>query len=202
MASRIDWERIEPDWRAGLKSVLQIAADYESDTSQKVSHTAINKHFRKLGVPRDLKAKVQAKADAMVSAAEVSGKVSTETTATDAKIIDANATIIANVQLSQRKDIGRSRRLALSLMEELEAETGNIELFHELGELLRSADDKGQDKRNDLYQKVISSAGRIDSMKKLAETMRVLISLEREAFGIDEKSKDKGGEPTTYNMSF
>ncbi len=87
---RIDWERIEPGWRAGVKSVLQIAADYTKSTGDKVSHTAINKHFRDLGVPRDLSAKIKAKADAIVSASIVSGNVSTETTETTAKIINSS----------------------------------------------------------------------------------------------------------------
>ena len=48
-----DWERIEPGWRAGIKSVLQLAADYEAETGDKITHTAINKHFKKIGVLRN-----------------------------------------------------------------------------------------------------------------------------------------------------
>lgn len=44
----IDWEAIEKDWRAGIKSVLQIAKEHE------ISHTAINKRFKKFGVIRDI----------------------------------------------------------------------------------------------------------------------------------------------------
>ncbi|MNV92608.1 hypothetical protein D3C71_1872240 [compost metagenome] len=77
----------------------------------------------------------------------------------------------------------------MSLLDELETETGDIDLFRELGDILRSEDDKGQDRRNDVYQKVISSAGRIDSMKKLAETLKNLVGIEREAYGIAEATK-------------
>ncbi|MGA3803698.1 hypothetical protein ACI2TB_05045 [Ralstonia nicotianae] len=186
---KVDYERIEPDWRAGLKSPAQLAAEYTAETGVSVSHAAIIKHFKKLGIPRDLKAKVRAKADAMVMASMVTGKVSTETTKRDAEIIADSAVVVANLQVSHRKDISRARKLAMTLLEELEVETGRIDLFEELGEILRSEDDKGQDKRNDIYRKVISSAGRIDGMKKLAETLKVLISLEREAYGLAETER-------------
>jgi len=182
---RIDWERIEPGWRAGVKSVLQIAADYTKSTGDKVSHTAINKHFRDLGVPRDLSAKIKAKADAIVSASIVSGNVSTETTETTAKIINENAVEIANVRLSHRKDIGRSRTLAMRLLEELEQQTAQVPELSQLGELMYSPDDKGIDKLNELYQKIISLPGRTKTMVDLSNTLKTLIGLERQAFGLD-----------------
>lgn len=193
---RIDWERIEPDWRAGRKSVLQIAADYETETGTKVSHTAINKHFKTLGVPRDLSQKVRDKADALVSAAMVSGMVSTETNLADSKIIETNAVVVANVQLSQRKDIIRGRALCMSMLAELEAESDNPELFAQIGELLAAPDEKGVDKLNEAYRKAISLPQRIDGVKKLAETLKILVGLERQAFGISDNAEgDKPQEP-------
>lgn len=116
---KIDWERVEPDFRAGVKSVLQIAAEYKKATGVSVTHGAINKHFKALGVTRDLTAKVLAKAKAIVSASMVSGKVSAETTATDSEIINKSAVDIATVQLSHRKDVNDLRSKAVSLSLEL-----------------------------------------------------------------------------------
>jgi hypothetical protein len=169
----IDWEAIEPAWRAGIKSVMQIADDYYQATGQTISHTAINKHFKALGVPRDLSAKIRAKAEAMVSASIVSGIVSTETTAT-----------------SQRRDIQRARSLAMSLLSELEATTDNAELFQELGLMLRSEDKQGNDRRNDLYHKVISLSGRVTNVKQLSDTLKTLVGLERQAFNMNEDGAD------------
>jgi hypothetical protein len=174
----IDWECIERDYRAGILSVREIAA------SQCITHGAINKRAKRDGWERDLKAKIQAKADALVSKREVSALVSAERLDTERGIVDANATRIADVRMAHRTDISRGRRLAMAMLEELEVETGDVGLFEELGEVLRKEDDKGQDKRNDIYMKVISSAGRIDSMKKLADTLKTLIGLEREAYSI------------------
>jgi len=179
----IDWEAIEKDWRAGIKSVLQISKEYG------LSHTAINKRFKKLGVPRDLKAKIKAKADAMVSIAMVSASVSTETKFNEVEIIEANATIQANALLDHRTDIKRHRALSISLLAEIEAETSNPELFEQLGEMLAKPDDKGNDKLNELYRRVISTPSRIDSMKKLAETLKTLVALERQSLGLDDDKK-------------
>lgn len=187
-SSRIDWERIEPGWRAGVKSVLQLAAEYEDESGKSVSHTAINKHFKKLGVPRDLKGKIQAKADALVSAAQVSAKVSAETTLTDAQIVNEVAKDVAAIRLSHRKDISRSRTLAAKLLSELESQTDSVELLEQLGTLMSSPDEKGYDKMGELYRKVIATPSRIDSMKKLAETAKTLIGLERDAWGINSDS--------------
>lgn len=194
--SQVDWEAIEPFWRAGIKSVTQIATEYTETTGISVSHTAINKHFKKLGVPRDLDAKVQAKAKAMVSNAMVSGKVSTETTATDAQIIVAAATEVATVRLSHRKDINKSRVLVRSLLEEIERQTDSPDLFDKLAALVADApDDESKEDAaarkalQDSFYKVVSLSGRVDNVKKLVDAMKTLVGLERQAFGIlDEEA--------------
>ena len=109
----VDWELIEQDWRAGIKSVLQIAVE------NGISHTAINKRFKKLGIPRDLSAKVRAKADSLVSMAMVSAEVSTETTMTDAHIINSNAARLADVQLAHISGSKTLRLKAQSYLHEL-----------------------------------------------------------------------------------
>lgn len=181
---KVDYEHIEPGWRAGLKSPSQLAREYTEATGVQVSHAAIIKHFKRLGVPRDLSAKINAKAERMVTEAMVTGKVHTVTTKADATIIDTAALEVATIRVDHRKDIRRSRKLAMGLLAELEIQTVDIGLFEELGELLRREDDKGVDKLNDIYHKVISSGSRIGSMKSLAETLKTLVALEREAYGI------------------
>lgn len=173
-----DWERVELDYRAGLLSVREIAE------ARGCSHTAINKRAKKEGWERDLKAKIRAKADALVSKREVSKEVSTERAETERTVVEANAQVIADVRMAHRRDIKRARALCLALLEEMEDQTHNRELYQELGDLLRAEDKNGQDRRNDLYNKVISSSGRISSTKQLSETLKVLVALEREAYGI------------------
>lgn len=174
----IDWERIEYDYRAGILSVREISE------ARGVSHTAVNKKAKQLGWERDLKAKIKAKADALVSKAEVSKEVSSRRVATEKETIDSGAQLIADVRLGHRKDIVRFRNLASKMLAELEGVTDNRDLFDELGELMRNPDDKGQDRRNDLYQRVIDLPSRSKTMKEMSDTLKTLIGLERDAYDI------------------
>jgi chaperonin cofactor prefoldin len=185
----IDWETIRVHYSAGVKSVREIGAEFG------VSHTMINKRAKQESWTRDLNAKIKAKADALVSKALVSSEVATETKITEQVTIEVEAQVQARIRLAHRQDIARNRSLVQKLMEELESVTDNRELFEQLGELLYAPDDKGNDKRYELYSKVISMAGRIDSAKKLVETLKVLVALEREAFGMD---KGEGGAKGSF----
>lgn len=181
-----DWEAIESAYRAGLLSVREIASQHG------ITHGAINKRAKRDGWERDLKAKIKSKADALVSKREVSSKVSTETATTERILVEANAEVIANVRMEHRGDIRRARNIANTLLAELEAECTDVAALEQLGDLLRREDDKGMDKLNDLYHKVISMPGRVKSMKDLSDTLKNLIGLERQAYDI--------GGPETDNV--
>lgn len=179
----IDWEKIELDYRAGVKSLREIAAEHD------ISDGAIRKRAKRDDWSRDLSAKINAKAEDLVRKELVRSEVRTQTAISEKETIDANAHQQAAVRLSQRKDIQRSRSIAMQLFDELEHQVGvaNVELLEDLGELMRREDDKGQDKLNDIYHKIISLPGRVKSMKDLSDTLRTLIALERQAFGLDDK---------------
>ena len=179
----IDWERIEIEYRAGVLSVREIAATCG------VSHTAIQKRSKAQGWNRDLNAKIKAKADALVAKAEVANKVATEKSATDQQVIEANAQAIVSIRLAHRSDISRSRTMVVSLLTELEGQTEDRGLFEAFGEMMRSENRWGADKLNDLYHKIISLPGRVDSIKKLSDALKTLIGLEREAYGIESTDK-------------
>lgn len=181
-----DWEKIELDYRAGIKTLREIAADHG------ISEGAIRKRAKRDGWERDITAKIAQKADALVRKDAVRSEVRKESAISEREIIDANAQAIVSVRLSHRKDIQRSRRITMGLLEELEQQTGadNVALLEQMGELMRSEDDKGQDKLNDLYRKIISLPGRAKTMKDLGESLRVLVTLERQAFGLDAAGQD------------
>lgn len=182
-----DWERIESDYRAGVLSLREIAGPY------KVTEGAIRKRAKRDGWERDLGAKIQAKAESLVRKAEVRNAVRSDSALTDRQIIEANAERIAQVRGEHRGDIARVRNLGLTLLSELEGQTANLEDLERLGELMAAPDDNGMDKLNDLYRKIISTPSRIDSAKKVAETLKHAIGLEREAYGLDVKGDDKEG---------
>lgn len=182
-----DWEAVEADYRAGVLSLREMAAAHS------VSHVAIKKRADRERWTRDLSAKIKAKAEDLVNRAVVTTSVNSERAVTERQVIDANAERIAQVRGEHRGDIQRLRTLALGLLGELEGQSVGPALLEELGELLRKPDDKGVDKLNDLYQKIISTPSRIDSAKKVAETLRHAIGLEREAYGLDTAPDGSGG---------
>lgn len=189
---KIDYDRIEPGWRAGLLSPHQLAALYTEETGQKVSHAAIIKHFKKSGIARDLSSKINDRANAMVTEAMVTGKVTSKPSIPDSLIIEQGSVQVATVKLAHRRDIHRARNLANALLDELEKQTDPITLalLTDLGDLLRNPDDKGMDKLNDLYHAIIALPERSKTMKVLVESLQKLVDMERTAFGMDAKGAD------------
>lgn len=176
----INWEKVELDYRSGIKPLREIADEHG------ITHGAINKRAKRDGWTRDLTAKIKAKSDYLVSKSLVSSEVSKDRRIQETEIIEANANKMADVDLSHRRDVSKARNIAMSLLSELESQVTNKELYENLGELMRTADEKGMDKLNEIYHKVISFGGRTDSMKKLGETLKTLIDLERRVYKIDD----------------
>lgn len=186
----VDWKSIETDYRAGIKSLRTIAGEHG------VTEGAIRKRAKRDLWERDLAPKIKAKTDDLVRKATVRSVVRSETTVSEKQEIAINAQVQTDIILAHRRDIPRVRNLAMALLEEAEIATGNNDLLRDLAALMYSPDKNGVDKLNEAYQKVISMPGRVDAVKKLAETLKVMIALEREAFGIDA---DKGaGGPEEF----
>jgi len=180
-----DWERIELDYRAGVKTLRQMA------TENGITEGAIRKRARRDDWARDLSGRIQAKADALVRKEAVRNEVRKQAAATEREVVDANAQAVADVRLAHRSDIRRARGVTNALLSELERQAGpeNAALLEQLGRLMRSENERGADKLNDLYQQIISLPGRAKTMKDLGESLRVLVALERQAFGMDDKDQ-------------
>ncbi|MEY1111515.1 hypothetical protein [Proteus mirabilis] len=185
MAKRPDWEAIESAYRAGVMSIREIASQYE------ITHQAISKRAKKEGWERDLKAKVKARAENFVAKREVASLVATEKAISERQLIEANAEVIANVRMEHRGDIRRARELTNNLFDELSAECADVPALRKLGELMFSPDDNGRDKLNEIYHSIISLPERVKSAKALSETLKNLVGLERQAYGLDDVQPNK-----------
>lgn len=188
----IDWEAVELQYRAGIRSLKAIGAEFG------VSDAGIIKRAKRDDWKRDLRAKIHAMAEAKVSAALVSATVSPQTKIAEKQVIEAGSDQLAAVRLDHRKDICRSRRITNTLLDELEKQSDpeTLVMLEQLGEMLRLEDDKGQDKKNDLYNKIISLGERSKTMKTLAESLRILVDMERTAYSMD-KETEKKDDPLT-----
>lgn len=182
----VDWDAIEPDWRAGIKTKKQMAEEYG------VSRAAMDKHFAKAEVERDLTAKIQAKAEAMVTQAQVTRSVTQDhNRATEAEIVQANAEFVALKVQVQRDGAGEAVDLSMSHVRECAAMGNAIEDLAKLGEIMASSDENGKDRLGEVYRKVISFAGRVDAGKKAIESLRLSVELQRKVLRIkDDSSAD------------
>lgn len=191
-----DWERIEQDFRAGLLSLREIAAQHGGG----LSHVAITKRAKREGWERDLSARIKAKADALVNKAEVNSEVNAADVVTDRAVVEANAEAIARVRLSHRQDIARARKQAMKLLGELEHTGEHIDLIEQLEQLVSvqgEVDEKTAEKRAAALQKVLELPTRAGVMKALAETMTKLIALEREAYSLETAKEPGEGQSAT-----
>lgn len=183
MARRVvDWEAVEREYRAGIRSLKDIGGEFG------VSDAGILKRAKKGGWERDLSERIRAKAEAKVSAALVSEKVSAAEAANERVTVDVGAQVLADAVLHQRKDVSRSRAIVQKLFAELEAQGDGLEDLAMLAEALQSGD---EEKLSQIARKVIAFPSRVDSAKKLADSLRVLVELERKVLRIkDDSSAD------------
>lgn len=184
MAKPADWEAIESAYRAGLMSLREIASQHS------ISEGAIRKRAKRDDWSRDLSAKIKERAEDLVRKEEVRKQVRAETTLTERVLIEASAEVIANVRMEHRGDIRRAREITNALLDELGTECADVPALEKLGDLMFKPDDKGQDRLNEIYQKIISMPERVKSVKALSDALKNLISLERQAYNLDEVAKD------------
>lgn len=181
MAGPIDWDRIEIQYRAGIMTLREIATEHG------ITHGSINKRAKRDGWTRDLAAKIQAKAAALVSKQEAEA-VSREASkasrlVTEREIVDAGAQKVADVLVGHK----RIAADGLAAVEELLAELRTMGAIQEdllkLGELMRDPEAK-TDKLNEAYHKIISWGGRQSGLKGISESAKNFVGMQREVYGI------------------
>lgn len=185
----VDWERIEIEYRAGIKSVREIAVEHG------ISHTAINKRAKTQKWDRDLQAKIKAKADALVSKAAVSAAVSAQRLATEHETVEANAAAIVAVRLRHRTDIAGLLEEVRELAAELRFTREQLGSLERAVEVLADGDDAGALRK--AVDRALSLGNRAGIAKTLAETISKMVPLEREAWGVDD---DKNKAPGTFEQ--
>lgn len=169
----VDWAAVELRYRSGTESLRTIGAAFD------VTEGAIRLRAKKYEWTRDLQVRVRQATEKLLVR-----KSATRNLRTEADHVAVEATMRSDVVLAHRADVGRGRRLALKMLTELEDQTDDIPSLRELGEMLRNPDQFGKDRLNDIYMAVIALPERTKTLKALAESLRILVSIEREAFGI------------------
>jgi hypothetical protein len=152
MAKRHDWEAIEAEYSAGVKSIRAIASDYG------IGESAIRKRAKRDGWQRDLSHSVRS----AVKSKLVRSSSAQSDVRTDADIIDSASDELTQIVVGHRKHIatykGIAGKLAITLSE-INVDESNH------GDFARSL-----------------NSG-VDALGKL-------IKLERQAYNMDDDSKD------------
>lgn len=170
-----DWEEIERLYRADLRTNAQLARDFG------VHATTITRRAKKHAWKRDLKNRIKERANALVQERAV------KKLASDDQTIEENAQLTANVRLSHRQDIGDARSIAMTLLDDLKAQIG-IENRARLEDLFIAAlqAEVVDASQLEAYERVTSLSNHVRVMKDLADTMTKLVTLERQAYGLDD----------------
>lgn len=183
---KVDWEAVERDYRAGSKTLRQIGEEYGC------SHVAVKKRAEREGWSRDLSVRIKEAAEAKVTKAEVTRIVTKEAAISERQVVEVNAQLLADVVLNERSDVKRARSIVQKLWGLVEVELDHPAELEKLGELLRSEDEFGNDKLNDLYRAAIGLPQQVKNAKALADALKVLIELERRILKIDDQPVGDG----------
>lgn len=187
---KVDWSLIEPHYRAGIKSVNELAAE------NGISETAIRKHAQKNNWSRDLLEGVRVRTREMfvedlaregrqsLGGSSNSNNSSNPLRADDSveEIRESSALTQTYVLRDQRKTIGVGQKLTFRLLDELDAATSHV---GELEDLINAPDT--DPKRRTAMLKAVSLPGRAAVMRDIATATRTWVNLERQAFGIVEE---------------
>lgn len=188
--TEIDWLAVEADYRPGILSNRDIARKHGC------TEGGVRRKAKKEGWVKDLSAKIESKADDIVRREAVRTAYAD---ATEADIIDANANKSAGIQIAQCKEVRGIKGIALRLFEELQDQTESVDEYVKLSEILASNNSEAMQRR---FNKVADFSGRVDNMKKLTETVKTIIDLERKVNKIDTDPFSDADKKARVILSF
>jgi len=167
-----DWTRGKLLFETSLLSLKQIGKELG------VSDAAVSQMATRKGWVRDVNQKAN-----IVEArnAILTKEVSLE----KARIVAISAQMQSRVLVRHRTSIDKARTLVDKLLDQCIQIADDVEIFEDLGELLRQEDDRGRDALNDAYRKVLSLPERATCVNTLATALKTLIMLERQAYHIE-----------------
>lgn len=187
----VDWEEIERLYRADLRTNAQLAKDFG------VHASTIRRRAKKHAWKRDLKSRIKERANAIVQERAVSSLASDQI-ARDDMTIEENAQLTANVRLAHRQNIGAAQAMMMTLYGDLQAQIGadNRARLEDLFIAALKAEVIDASAL-EAYERVTSLPTHVRVMKDLADTMTKLVTLERQAYGLDDEDNSPADALTT-----
>lgn len=182
MAKKVkaNWEAIELAYRANVKTVAQIAEDFN------VKDSTLRSRAKRNGWSRDLGKRIRLEADNIVNANAVKREVR-RLESMDNATVEENAKLTASIRISHREDIGKARALSMMLLEDLKAQIGtdNRKRLEDLFIAALQAEVVDASAL-EAYERVTSVSNHVRTLKDLADIMTKFIMLERQAYSLDD----------------
>ena len=193
---RIDWNRIERLYRAGMLTVVEIAKECS------VPESNIRYHAKKMGWKRDLTDEVRrtTRTKLVENLAKVfdGGEAVTDKLKqiSDDEIIEQAAKTQVQVVREHQKTLGQGHNLTMRMLCELDATTS---YRGEIEELIKST---VAPLRQKALLNAVSLSQRATVMRDLATAARLWVTLERQAFNIvDDREKDSKEQQKLNEMT-
>jgi hypothetical protein len=179
---QVDWERVQIDYSCGLMTLREIGAKHG------ITHGAVRKRALRDSWDRDLQARIQAKAAALVSKQAVSRTgIQKASVATEREVVTAEAQIIAGVQ-SRRRD--RTDRLNAAFEAALAMAEKGAKDIPILADLRRIVDAMPEDQRPAALRQiadledVLASDAQITRVQRLMQSGTALSETEAHVYGL------------------
>lgn len=181
---RVNWKRVEEQYRAGLLSLEEIARE-QGIVSGTIRHRA-----KKEGWKRDLTSEMRQRTrtlmvENLAKIADGKELAAHVESVNDDRIIEQAAKTQIEVVRGHQQTLGRGHQLTFRMLDELEATTAHA------GELQNLITSTVAPIRQEALRRAVSLSSRADILQKLATAARSWIALERQAFNIaDDRGKD------------
>lgn len=182
---RADWQAIERDYRLGKFTLRELEAKHGADDG------LIARKAKKEGWKQDLSNAVKIATNAKLMEEAVKAEVSKGQQEVSTVVL-AVAEVNKQVILAHRQDILRARQLTNTMLNELQEVTVNPRKLQDLLEVLVGGDEMTQAQIADAraaFADLSKLPTRIMSVQRLSQAMARLQTLERTAFGLDEREQ-------------
>lgn len=191
------------DWARDLSSRIKVATDRKLNQAvadaYKVAKAVAKEEEAKETVDKKLPKSVAERHSEIVAIVSANAEKKEES---DVVLIEAMSTAIMRVRFEHRTRINRFNAQLERMFLEVEASQSMLPELRVLGDLLEKPDERGIDKLNELYRKVLDFPGRTRALKDMADVLGTLIKLEREAWSLDTAPQDADGGRQSLPIRF
>jgi hypothetical protein len=119
-----------------------------------------------------------------VTTALVTSEVTKEDLATEREIVEAAAAQVIALVRSHRAEIGRNRAMITTLMGQLEGAVEHRDLLEQIIDDVEDGSTGASTKRREALFRAVALPAHAAVLKTLADTLKTVIGLEREAFNV------------------